>query len=567
MNKLILKADNALKNIIKQDDLATFISYINKNNDLSKEPLNEPDFSCLYYCLTDKHIPKKITNYLIETYPELLTSNNELLNDVFGAGNYAGVILQQINRKSYSLSPKNIQDIFFLKKTFKRIINSDPDFYINQVTSKGDNLLREAISLNSLSTFKFLIKVGFDINWVNEKNGNNLLHLACENKHNKHIINFLLNNKNLKKTINDKNFIGDTPFLIAQNTDLNFISFLLNKGADPLSENNNGKNALHSFCQGFSFINIWRSTAYNVRQYKKTIKYINLLLEKGISINSLDHGNNNALHYLAQNTHNDNKTGIIKKMCNLGINIYQKNDEGNTILHLLINRHRLKELHFILSKWEMPFNSTNSQNHTAFMCLFNSKNQIKPNIVSENDFKNNKESYSGMYGERYTYFPGLANKHTTESIFHYLIKKGFDKNEFNTPNDGTNILFKDYFFFEGKFVFDNLFDNINFEKINILKNTIGNINVYFDSENNNLVHLMLKKDNPKEDLYKKIKWAIEHNINILHTNNSGIAAISLLNDPIKEQEFTEQYINLQKKMINKHISNISAIKQEKRSRL
>lgn len=567
MNKLILKADNEIKNIIQRDDLENFISYLNKNNDSIKDELNETEFSCLYYCLTSEHTAKKITNYLIDTYPDILTTHSKLLDAVVGAGNYAGVILQQINRKSYSLSPKNIQDIFFLKKTFKRIISSQPAFYINQVSEKGNNLLGEAISLNSLSALKFLIKMGFDINYVNEKNGNNLLHIACENKHNKHIINFLLNNKILKKTIHDKNLMGDTPFLIAQSTDIPFISFLLKKGANPLDKNNNGQNALHFFCRGFSFINIWRSTAYNIRQYKKTIKYIDLLLEQGISINSIDHANNNALHYLGENKNNENKSGIIKKMCKLGINIYQKNDEGNTILHLLIGKHRLKELHFILSKWEMPLNSKNSKNNTPFMCLFNSESNIIPKIVSQNDFENNKESYSGMYGKRYTYFPGLANKHTTESIFHYLVKKGFDKNELNTCNEGENILFKDYFFNEQKFVFDNLFENINFERINILKNTVGDINVYFDCDNNNIVHLMLTKDNPKEDLYKKINWAIEHNINILHTNNAGISAISLLNDPIKEHEFTEKYINLQKRMINKHLSDTTVIKKERRSRI
>lgn len=567
MNKLIITADSQLKSIIKKDNLEDFISYINKNTDYVKEKSSEPEFSCLYYCLTSEHTAKKITNYLIDTYPEILTTHSKLLNDVIGAGNYAGVILHQINRKSYSLSPKNIQDIFFLRKIFKKIINNDTNFYINHVTNNGDNLLSEAISLHNLSALKFLIKAGFEINTINEKNGNNLLHIACENRNNKHVVKFLLNHKNFKNTINDKNFIGNTPFLIAQNTDIKFISFLLKKGADPLSENNNKINALHYFCQGFSFLNIWRSTAHNIRQYKKTIKYIDFLLEKGISINSIDSENNNALHYLAENKNNENKTGIIKKMCQLGINIYQTNNEGNNILHLLIGKHRLKELHFIMNKWKMPLNSRNSKNHTPLMCLFNSKSNIISNIVSANDFDKYKELHSGMYGKRYTYFPGVANKHTTESVFHYLIKQGFDKNELNAINEGKNILFKDYFFHEGKFVFDSLFENINFEKIKILKNTVGDINLYFDSENNNLVHLMLYKDNPKEDLYKKINWAIEHNINILHTNNAGISAISLLNDPIKEHEFTERYINLQKSMINKHLSTTTVIKQERRTRL
>lgn len=547
INKLLAQPDDKLVEIIRKDDLEKFRSYIEDNNE--KIETNRTHITTLDYCFAEKKVSKKITKYILDNYPEIVRI--ESFEDI------ASVILQKMRYQH------NITENIFLNKCLRKIIKDNLKFYQDENTlgysrSKNHNLLEIALIYNDEKTFKYLISKGFNINYINPVTGDNLLHAACHHPKNKNIIKYLLKNKKFIHNLNMPNNVGDTPFLIAnKQTDIDFINYLVTKGANVSVVNKNNCNALHAFCSGVSPSNIWRSVSYNIKQAKKILKYIDLLINSGISINSVDSENNNAILHLSQSNNNENKTFILKKLYECGINLEQKNNDGNTVLNYLIHRHRLKELHFILNKWQGDYNTKNKEGIAPIMSLFYEKNSLFPKIISAENYKKNVRVSLVAYGEKLSQYYATYNTHSTESIFSYLVKRGFNKPH-DIPSE-INI-FENYFKENNNSVFSKPFENINFSNIIMLKHMISDLNICVDISNNNIVHQIIKNSQNKDDIYKKIIWAIENDLNILHCNSKGISAISLLNDPVKEHEFTEMYIQRQKKLLNNFVSEKTPVK-------
>lgn len=228
--------DEALNEIFKKDDLELFKKFIepkikeDKITYNSREDLIEMGnkYSILMEILPYHSI--NISNYLLKTYPDLIYVTG------YSNESYLEEIVQFLSNNFFDIknSLQYLKSKYFFNQQFKQIYEQDPEFHLNHINKNGENLLAISVRKENKKITKFLLNKGFDINFQNKINGNNLLHIIASNYHkDTNFLSFILKNPKLKHKINDINNLGETPFLLSlENQNLKKIQFLINKGFD-----------------------------------------------------------------------------------------------------------------------------------------------------------------------------------------------------------------------------------------------------------------------------------------------------------------------------------------------
>lgn len=522
--------DEKLNEIFKQDDLELFKQFIepkiqeDKITYNSKEDLKDINnkYSIFIEALLHKSI--NISDYLLKNYPDLIYikgySNESCLEGV--------IDLLSDNFFTVEQSLQYLKNKYLLNQLFKNIYDQDPEFHLNHTNQKGDNLLAIAVQKGNKKIAKFLLNKGFDINFENKINGNNLLHIFASNyKKEPDFFSFILKNPQFKHNINDVNYLGETPLLLSlDNQNLKKAKFLIQNGSDILIKNSNNQNALHYFCKcKHSLTGYFRPYSYYKKIKKEHTEFINFLLEKGIDINNKDDFGNTPILSFAQNVSNSSRMYFIRHLYNKGADLNVINNEGNTILHYLTEKNKFKELNFALNKTKLDINIKNNYHYTPLMMLFKYE-YFKDLKDSESFIKHyNSITWQKENNKIIKNFHLNTSEHSTESIFKYLLSKGANKEDIYAPN----LLMP---WFEDKLRDKNFFQDFSpidfFEKMNFDFNRIVN------NENKNILIAFLTNYPEESTLEKKLDWIYEKNINF----QDGYQYI-------KNVELQEKYLKLQ----------------------
>lgn len=522
--------DEALNEIFKKDDLELFKKFIepkikeDKITYNSREDLIEMGnkYSILMEILPYHSI--NISNYLLKTYPDLIYVTG------YSNESYLEEIVQFLSNNFFDIknSLQYLKSKYFFNQQFKQIYEQDPEFHLNHINKNGENLLAISVRKENKKITKFLLNKGFDINFQNKINGNNLLHIIASNYHkDTNFLSFILKNPKLKHKINDINNLGETPFLLSlENQNLKKIQFLINKGSDILIENHNKQNALHYFCKCKNSITGFFNPHFYYKKIKKEhTEFIDFLLDKNIDINAKDNFGNTPILSFAKNVSYSNRMYFIKHLYNKGANLDIINNEGDTALHYLTEKNKFKELNFILNKTKLDINIKNNNNLSPLMMLF--KHEYLKNLTDSKSFIEYHKpiTWEKENSKKIKNFHLNSSKHSTEAIFKYLLSKGANKDDIYQPNflmPWFEYKLRDQNFFKD-FQPINFFEAMNFDFNRIVNNYNQNILINFLT------------NNPEEyTLEKKLDWLYEKNINF----QDGYQYI-------KNVELQEKYLKLQ----------------------
>ena len=131
------------------------------------------------------------------------------------------------------------------------------------------------------------------------------------------------------------------------------ISFLLQAGMDSNSKRSNGQTALFSLVQNTGDC---------------TLKSIQLLINHGIDINSIDTLDNNVLYYLVGFDFHDDPA-VVQKLVEVGIQVWLKEHrwaQGNSALHLATKNGLLEITKYLVDEG-LEVNATNHRGETALI--------------------------------------------------------------------------------------------------------------------------------------------------------------------------------------------------------
>ncbi|WP_271766792.1 ankyrin repeat domain-containing protein [Aquimarina algiphila] len=170
-------------------------------------------------------------------------------------------------------------------------------------------------SSNSLTTFKYLEKLGITPN-VTTKNGVTPLHALASKSKDITVLEYFINQG---VNINQKDKDGKSALTNAiSGNSIEIVKFLIGKGADISVKDKKGNNLGYYLMQTF-----------NAKKTEEFDQKLAILTEKGLDIKEIQ-GNGNTLFHLALHK---NDIELLKRIERLGINVNTKNGEGITPLH------------------------------------------------------------------------------------------------------------------------------------------------------------------------------------------------------------------------------------------
>ena len=214
---------------------------------------------------------------------------------------------------------------------------------VNHNREDGRNLLHNACTYSNLAAIKFLIDNGASINAIDE-DGNTPFHLIDHGYYTEgplvEIAKLFLDKG---MDINVKNNDGHT--LLFTTNDFDLVSFLVENGADTSMVDNKGQNILH-FKVNDNFLNT------NIEEYiehmdENQMKIIFILLqkEKELNINATTDEGNTVIHLIIDNLNDNNHVydirydapSFIIQLIWLGADPYLVNKEGISVLNFYAN--------------------------------------------------------------------------------------------------------------------------------------------------------------------------------------------------------------------------------------
>ncbi|SEL36522.1 Ankyrin repeat [Aquimarina amphilecti] len=184
------------------------------------------------------------------------------------------------------------------------------------VTDDGINPLHAiAFKNKEQEIFNYFIEKGVDINQANKKGDTPFANAVSRNdlESVKYLITYV-------KDINQSNKSGITPLMTAvQRNTFDVINLLLDKGANTKVKDVEGNSLAYYVLK-----------SYNKEKPEEFDKKIVLLQEKGVNLKEPQADGETLWHLAAK----ENDLTLLKKIEKLNIPLNEKNDEGNTALHL-----------------------------------------------------------------------------------------------------------------------------------------------------------------------------------------------------------------------------------------
>ena len=267
--------------------------------------------------------------------------------------------------------------------------------FINERNSKGDTAIGVAVVREKLPFIKRLVEEGGDIANVNNK-GWSTLHLAAQ-KGNREITEYLLTDPRMPKKISSKNSDERTPIhLAASNARLDFVQFLIERGADIESSSSVTlqKAMLNENEDVFLYLLGLINTKYATNEKRRTelidqkddegdtplmaaviLKKINLLkalIEAGANVKETNFAGRSALHWAAEEGNVEACPLLIKG----GLNFSDQDNNGNTPLNAATVNNEAAFVQIVLQqKCDFIATSVNKENETVLHLAVSSHNK------------------------------------------------------------------------------------------------------------------------------------------------------------------------------------------------
>ncbi|XP_067685868.1 putative ankyrin repeat protein RF_0381 [Haliotis asinina] len=313
---------------------------------------------------------------------------------------------------------------------------------INAKGYKGRSPSLLSVYYGKMEVFEALVEQGADLSVV-DKNGNNLLHLACLGGH-VQMVKYILK-QNLVH-INAKEHRGMSPFLLsAYFGKREVFDVFVKQGADLSVVDKNGNNVLHLACRtgkkmmaeyiltqttvDINSRNNRKMTPLLIAAYYGKIDVLGLLLEAGANALAADHNSNNMLHICCSRGHVDTVKYILNSSM---VDINSKNSKGMTPV-LIAAFWSEREILNILEKQGANLSITDGSgdNILHVACIGGDKRIVK-HVLERHMVDINARGCDGMTAVLY------AADCTTSDILKLLLENGADP--FVVNDNGDSVL-------------------------------------------------------------------------------------------------------------------------------
>lgn len=429
-----------------------------------------------------------------------------------------------------------------LKNTINDIINSGVD--INLLDDQKRTALHMACIHKSEEGITNLLIRGADIHIIDNYGYNAFLYsiIHCNTKSISDLLNF---GSDINFISHDEKKHNALTISILNNNKI-ILNFLLLKGADPNILISKNRNALLYACnKGNEYCSL------------KLLKYIK-------NINHIDSSKSNAAHHAVDYC----STKVLEELINKNINLFQKDCQDETPIHLCIKNNKIKSFFTILNKLNfndiksLEYNGSNLLHYAAFHnsdniiellikkgFKVNSLNKMKESALSlsirYNNIKSikkllelNARTEKGMYNGLNPIF--LSTKYNYE-IFN-LITESYDNNSLIKMGTGDKLIHSVCYY-----------DNLNILKILIDKGSdinqknhinLSPIGICLISESFGCINHLIQFNNLELDIQEKglstsISWICCH-LEYNYTNNKidnilkYLISIKKINSPFEK---------------------------------
>ncbi|XP_062597146.1 ankyrin-2-like, partial [Saccostrea cucullata] len=363
---------------------------------------------------------KHMCKYLINRYPAMLFQvDNDGWNAALCAAQGGNVeILELLAENGVDLKYKNRidSDIFHIAcmnsrlEMCQHIIQHYPEM-LKQLNAKGWNAAFCAAHAGNIQILQLLAEKGVDMTHKN-KNGSNILNVACSNSKLKmcqHIIQYY---PNMLKQEDDEGW--NAALYAAQGGNIEILQLLGGKGVDMTHKNKYGSNILHIACSNCKLeicqhtiqhypdmlhqvdYNGWNAALYAAQG--GNVEILKLLTEKGVDITCKNKNNVNILHLACSNSKLEMCQHIIQHypdilkqedyegwnaasyatvsgnviileiLAEKGVNIKQKNKRGRNILHIACVNSRLEMCQHIIKHYPNMLKQVDYEGWNAALC-------------------------------------------------------------------------------------------------------------------------------------------------------------------------------------------------------
>ena len=284
--------------------------------------------------------------------------------------------------KEESLSSKIEQSIE--KKDSSTLLELTKDSQFASEINKMESLFFNKNVSTSEEFCEILLKNGANLN-KKDKDGNTPILNAIKNNQEKvlkvfleHIkINSKEENSELKQLLDTPDNNGETPLIFASKNNKKIFELLVNHGANIKQQHTESKQTLfhHLF---FVLEKEWKDF-----KTENFLFCVDLLIEKGCSVNALDSHGYSPLHrvVLVHSSQNDFPAQKFLDFLfskNADVNL-SSNDEGNTPIHLAVKHNNLELVKSILKNAQIDLEKLNSLNKTPLSYAMSLEN-INQNI-------------------------------------------------------------------------------------------------------------------------------------------------------------------------------------------
>jgi len=296
-----------------------------------------------------------------------------------------------------------------------------------------------ATKIECFPVFSYLYSLGANIHST-VKGGRHLVHLAAENG-NIELLEFLLNlggsiDINIK---DDKDYSAIHIAVLSGN--LKFIKVLLEKGVNVNEMNYNGNTPLHIAAKKgkdeiIRFLiehcidpkNNENQTPLHLAVYKNNLQAVKILIENTADINAQDSHKSTPLHIEILSGNHE----FIKVLLEKGANVNEKNCNGNTPLHIDVKKGKDEIIRFLI---EHCIDPKNNENQTPLHLAVYKNNLQAVKILIENTADINAQDSHKLTPLH------IAAKFGYCEIVKFLLEKDADvsikDDEENTPYDLT----------------------------------------------------------------------------------------------------------------------------------
>jgi len=423
---------------------------------------------------------------------------------------------------------------------------------INKKNRNGETPLIVAIENNyvdNMNLIKYLVSGGADVN-EEDKNGNTPLILATK-RNNKYIMKYLIN---CGADINKENKKGKTPLKIAiKNENLKLIKYLIGNGADVNKKNPfNGSTPLSKAIKYQSknvgiieYLIGSGAIMTNTSENETKLTCLNLLdrvkelVDNGVDINKSSTNGETPLSVAV----NYNNKLVVKYLVDHGADINMVNKSGETFLVSTIKNGYMDMLKYLIT-CGADVNKEDNNGDTPLIISAEFKNKYLVKYLMECGADINKENVSGN-----TPLNAVIRANNFEMI-KYLIELGANVNkeckngitplkvaiEVNNFNiikyligNGADVNQKSHSSLDDSTPFVKATQQ-EFENMKILKYLIGSgANINENSSSNDILALQTNKS-ISYNIVNKVKYLINHGIDINKVNESGDTPLSVAVD-------------------------------------